>query len=75
MIINACIYVYKCVGHYGMGMIGVVIVGNDTHNLEQVAKLPLLPAPKKQLRTLLIKGQLIKPIPSTQKSSQPNHAQ
>ena len=30
------VYAYKCTPHYGMGMIGFVVVGNDTSNLEQV---------------------------------------
>ena len=68
------IYVYKCVGHYGMGMIGMVVVGNDTHNLEQVEQLVLLPAAKKQLRNLLIESKMIKPVPNLQKSSKSSQA-
>lgn len=49
------IYVYKCVGHYGMGMIGVVVVGQNRHNLEQIKKLSLLPAAKRQLASILSK--------------------
>ena len=30
------VYAYKCTPHYGMGMIGFVIVGGDTSNLEAV---------------------------------------
>lgn len=47
------IYVYKCVGHYGMGMIGVVVVGKDIHNLDQIKQLSLLPAANKQLSSIL----------------------
>ena len=43
------VYVYKCLAHYGMGMIGVVVVGRDTHNLDKVKKLKLLPAPHRKL--------------------------
>ena len=47
------IYVYKCTAHYGMGMIGVVVVGADQHNLAQVKALSLMPAPKKRLAKIL----------------------
>ena len=30
------VYAYKCTPHYGLGMIGVVIVGRDTSNLDAV---------------------------------------
>ena len=47
------VYVYKCLAHYGMGMIGVVVVGRDTHNLDKVKKLKLLPAPQRKLRNII----------------------
>ena len=28
------VYVYKCTPHFGMGMIGIVVVGDDRSNLE-----------------------------------------
>lgn len=36
------VYGYKCTPHYGIGMVGVVVVGGDTSNLEKVkaAKAP-----------------------------------
>lgn len=33
------IYAYKCTAHFTMGMIGFVIVGDDTSNLEQVKEV------------------------------------
>jgi len=38
------IYAYKCLPHYGMGMVGVIQVGDDTSNLDAVktAKAPKL---------------------------------
>ena len=30
------VYMYKCTPHYGMGMIGVVVVGDDFSNLDTV---------------------------------------
>ena len=47
------VYVYKCPAHYGMGMIGLVIVGEDLHNLEAVKAIKLLPAAQKRLDILL----------------------
>ena len=31
------VYVYKCTPHYGMGMVGIVVVGGDMGNLEAVS--------------------------------------
>ena len=31
------VYAYKCTPHYGLGMVGVVIVGDDTSNLAEIA--------------------------------------
>lgn len=33
------VYAYKCTPHFGMGMIGIVIVGDDLSNLEAVKAL------------------------------------
>lgn len=33
------VYVYKCTPHYGLGMVGIVIVGGDSSNLEAVKAL------------------------------------
>jgi len=33
------VYAYKCQPHFGMGMIGFVVVGKDTHNLEAVKSI------------------------------------
>lgn len=30
------VYAYKCTPHYGLGMIGIVIVGGDTSNLDAI---------------------------------------
>lgn len=32
------IYAYKCSPHFGMGMVGVIVVGGSTENLEEVSK-------------------------------------
>ena len=33
------VYLYGCTPHGSMGMLGLIIVGNDYHNLEQIKKL------------------------------------
>ena len=45
-----------------MGMIGVIIVGEDTHNLKDISQLALLPAADKQLRKILGEGKFISPM-------------
>ncbi|NIP22934.1 MAG: hypothetical protein GWO38_03715, partial [Phycisphaerae bacterium] len=32
------IYVYKCTPHYGLGMVGVVVVGDSTDGIERIRK-------------------------------------
>ena len=47
------IYLYQCTPHKAMGMIGIVIVGNDTSNLEVVKKAKVYGKSKKILKSLL----------------------
>ena len=47
------IYAYKCPAHYGMGMVAIIVVGKDLHNLAQVQSLPLMPAARKRLSAIL----------------------
>lgn len=47
------IYLYKCTPHMGMGMVGLVVVGNDKSNLAAVKAAYLAPLAKKRLETLL----------------------
>ena len=35
------IYLYGCTPHLNMGMLGLIIVGNDIHNLDQIKKIEL----------------------------------
>ena len=35
------IYLYGCTPHWNMGMLGLVVVGNDFHNLEKIKNIPL----------------------------------
>ena len=47
------IYLYQCTPHKAMGMIGLVIVGNDKNNLEQIKKVKLRGKSKKVFKELL----------------------
>ena len=47
------IYYYWCTPHKGMGMIGLVVVGEDTSNKDKIAKAKALGKSKKKLKKLL----------------------
>ncbi len=47
------IYYYWCTPHKGMGMIGLVVVGGNTSNKEQISKAKALGKSKKKLKALL----------------------
>ena len=47
------IYYYWCTPHKGMGMIGLVVVGGDTSNKDDVAKAKAMGKSKKKLKALL----------------------
>ena len=47
------IYYYWCTPHKGMGMIGLVVVGGDTSNKDQIAKAKAVGKSKKKLKKLL----------------------
>ena len=47
------IYYYWCTPHKGMGMIGLVVVGNDLSNIDDVASAKAIGKSKKKLKTLL----------------------
>ena len=38
------VYLYHCTPHGNMGMLGLVIVGNDFHNLKDIEGIELLPS-------------------------------
>lgn len=46
------IYVYKCTPHLGMGMVGIVLVGNDKSNLAAAKAAFVPPLAKKRLEPL-----------------------
>ncbi|MEC7237820.1 MAG: plastocyanin/azurin family copper-binding protein [Pseudomonadota bacterium] len=47
------IHYYWCTPHKGMGMIGLVVVGGDTSNKDQIAKAKAMGKSKKKLKKLL----------------------
>ena len=57
------IYLYGCTPHRNMGMLGLIIVGNDFHNLEKIKNIQL-----SQVATLVLK-RLIRIAQSHSKSS------
>ena len=49
------IYLYQCTPHKAMGMIGIVVVGNNKNNLEKIKKVKVYGKSKKILKNLLEK--------------------
>ena len=47
------IYYYWCTPHKGMGMIGLVVVGNDLSNIDDIASAKAIGKSKKKLKALL----------------------
>ena len=47
------VYLYQCTPHKAMGMIGLVIVGNDKSNLDKIKKVKVYGKSKKLLKGLL----------------------
>ena len=47
------IYYYLCTPHKGMGMIGLVVVGNDLSNISDIASAKAIGKSKKKLKSLL----------------------
>jgi pseudoazurin len=46
------LYLYKCTPHLGLGMVGLVLVGNDKSNLAAVKAVFVPPLAKKRLEPL-----------------------
>ena len=47
------IYLYQCTPHKAMGMIGIVVVGGDKHNLKKIKKAKLYGKSKKVFKKLI----------------------
>ena len=51
------VYLYGCTPHKNMGMLGLIIVGNDFHNLEEVKNIKMPQVAKSVLNRLVIISQ------------------
>ena len=47
------VYLYHCTPHGNMGMLGLVVVGNDFHNLKDIEEIELSPVAKSVLQRLI----------------------
>ena len=47
------IYFYQCTPHKGMGMVALVVVGDDTSNKDTIAKAKAVGKSKKKLKAML----------------------
>ena len=47
------VYIYQCTPHGNMGMLGLIVVGNDFHNLKDIEKLELSPVASSVLKRLI----------------------
>lgn len=50
------IYVYGCTPHLNTGMLGLIVVGNDFHNIEDINEIQLSPVATSVLKRLAIKA-------------------
>lgn len=51
------LYGYRCLPHFGMGMVGLIAVGDGAPNLEAVRQVKIPPLPTKRLAVLLEQSQ------------------
>ena len=50
------IYVYGCTPHLNTGMLGIIVVDNDFHNIEYINEIDLSPVAHSVLKGLVIKA-------------------
>ena len=53
---EAGIYVYGCTPHLNTGMLGLIVVGNDFHNIEDINEIKLSPVADSVLKRLAKKA-------------------
>ena len=53
---EAGIYVYGCTPHLNIGMLGLIVVGNDFHNIEDINEIKLSPVANSVLKRLAKKA-------------------
>ena len=49
------VYLYQCTPHGNMGMLGLVVVGNNLKNLKEIEEIELSPIAKSVLQRLIVK--------------------
>ena len=54
--LEAGIYVYGCTPHLNTGMLGLIVVGNDFHNIEDINEVKLSPVANSVLERLVMKA-------------------
>ena len=50
------VYLYGCTPHADMGMLGLIVVGNDLHNLEAIKSIQLSRVAKSVLKRFIEKA-------------------
>ena len=50
------VYLYGCTPHADMGMLGLIVVGNDLHNLEAIKNIQLSRVAKSVLQRFIEKA-------------------
>ena len=50
---KAGVYLYVCTPHKVMGMIGLVVVGDDTSNKDAIASMKMMGRAKKKLASMI----------------------
>ena len=53
---EAGVYVYGCTPHLNMGMLGLIVVDNDFHNIEDINEIKLSPVANSVLKRLAKKA-------------------
>ena len=53
---EAGIYVYGCTPHLNTGMLGLIVVGNDFHNIKDINEIKLSPVANSVLKRLVKKA-------------------
>ena len=53
---EAGVYVYGCTPHLNTGMLGLIVVGNDFHNIEDINEIKLSPVADSVLKRLAKKA-------------------
>ena len=66
------IYVYGCTPHLNTGMLGLIVVNNDFHNIEHVHNLKLSPVAVSVLKRMLKKASSMSNAKNISKSRPPS---